>query len=152
MKDFVYLFPIFFVGMFVFVIFFLSKKGWSDLAGRYHFVGVFNGERFGVISAVINGVNYNNCLLLKYNEEGFYLRPIFVFRLFHEPVFIPWKEIINIRDKKILFVQLKELVIGDPAIAIMQIKSSTFAKMEQRTLLNTFLDRSANDDRLQIRN
>jgi len=131
MKDFGYLFPFFFVGMFVFVMFILSKKGWSDLANRYQFDGVFQGNRYGIISAAINGVNYNNCLMLKYNEQGFYLRPILVFRLFHKAVFIPWREIKDTRDKKVLFVQLKELVIGDPAIAIMQMRYSTFEKINQ---------------------
>jgi len=131
MKDFGYLFPVFFVGMFVFIMFILSKKGWSDLANRYQFDGVFQGNRYGIISAAINGVNYNNCLMLKYNELGFYLRPILVFRLFHKAVFIPWREIKDTRDKKVLFVQLKELVIGDPAIAIMQMRYSTFEKINQ---------------------
>ena len=132
MKDFGYLFPIFFVGMFVFIMFFLSKRGWSDLADRYQFDGVFEGNHFGIISAGINGVSYNNCLVLKYNEQGFYLRPLLVFRLFHKAIFIPWREIKDNRGKKILFVHLKELVIGDPAIAIMQMKYSTFAKINQQ--------------------
>lgn len=134
MKDFIYLFPVFFIGMFVFVIFFLSKKGWSDLAGQYQFEGNFEGDRVGIISAAINGVNYNNCLLLKYNHEGFYLRPVFIFRLFHKPILVPWKEIKNIRDKKLLFVQLKELVIGQPAVAIIQMRQSTFSKIAHMTI------------------
>jgi len=130
-----YLFPLFFVAMFVFLLFYLSKKGWWDLANQYKFEGLFQGERVGIISAGINGLNYNNCLVLKYNDEGFYLRPIFIFRLFHKPLLIPWKAIKNIRDKKILFVRLKELVIGEPAIAIMQMKNSTFSKIERMIIL-----------------
>ncbi len=134
MTDFIYLFPVFFIGMFVFVIFFLSKKGWSDLARQYQFEGSFEGDRVGIISAAINGVNYNNCLLLKYNHEGFYLRPVFIFRLFHKPILVPWKEIKDIRDKKLLFLQLKELVVGQPAVAIIQMRLSTFSKIEHMTI------------------
>jgi len=105
--------------------------GWSDLVDRYQYDGIFQGKRFGIISAAINGVNYNNCLVLKYNEHGFYLRPILVFRLFHRAIFIPWREIKVVRDKKVLFIQLKELVIGDPVIAIMRMKHSTFARIAQ---------------------
>ena len=137
MNDLPYLFPVFFIGMFVFVLFFLSRKGWSDLAKEYQFDNLFEGERVGIISAAVNGVNYNNCLLLKYNDEGFYLRPVFIFRLFHKPLFIPWKAIKDIRDKKILFVQLKELVIGEPTIAIMQMRKPTFSKIERMTISNT---------------
>ena len=142
MNGFGYIFPFFFIGMFVFVIYFLSRKGWSDLVNMYQFDGVFQGQRFGVISAGINGVNYNNCLVFKYNEQGFYLRPTLLFRLFHKAVFIPWGEIKDIRDKQILFIKLKELVIGDPAIAIMQMKYSTFEKIGQATYLKNFLDRN----------
>jgi hypothetical protein len=132
-----YLFPLFFISMFVFVLFILSKKGWSDLANEYQFEDFFEGERVGVISAAVNGVNYNNCLLLKYNGEGFYLRPVFIFRLFHKPLFIPWKAIKDIRDKKMLFVQQKELVIGDPTIAIMQMRKPTFSKIERMVIPNS---------------
>lgn len=142
MNNFGYIFLLFFIGIFVFVIYFLSRKGWSDLVNMYQFDGVFQGHRFGVISAGINGVNYNNCLILKYNEQGFYLRPTFIFRLFHKPVFIPWGEIKVIRDKQILFIKLKELIIGDPAVAIMQMKNSTFLKIEQVTYLKNFSNRN----------
>lgn len=137
MNDLPYLFPFFFIGIFVFVLFFLSKKGWSQLANEYRFDNSFEGERVGIISAAINGVNYNNCLLLKYNDEGFYLRPVFIFRLFHKPLFIPWKVIKDIRDKKILFVQLKELRIGEPTIAIMQMRKTAFSKIERMVTLKT---------------
>ena|SRR5438270_636050 len=125
-----YLFPFFFIGMFVFVLFILSKKGWTDLAREYQFEDLFEGERVGITSLVINGVNYNNCLLLKYNDQGFYLRPIFIFRLFHKPILIPWKDVKHVREKKIVFVKLKELVIGEPALAIIQMRISTFSKLE----------------------
>lgn len=137
MKELGYLFPIFFVGMFVLVLFVLSKRGWSDLVTRYRFDGDFNGDRFGIISATINGANYNNCLVLKYNEHGFYLRPILMFRLFHKGIFIPWQEIKDIRDKKFLFAQLKELVVGAPAVAIMQIRYATFESLERTTALKS---------------
>jgi hypothetical protein len=48
-----YLFPLFFISMFVFVLFILSKKGWSDLANEYQFEDFFEGERVGVISAAV---------------------------------------------------------------------------------------------------
>jgi hypothetical protein len=137
MQNLGYLFPIYFVSMFVFVLFFLSKKGWADLAKKYQFDGVFDGTRFGIISASINGVNYNSSLVLKYNEEGFYLRPILIFRLFHKAIFVPWQEIKDIRDKKMFLAQLKELVIGDPFVALMQVRQSTFEELEQKTFLNS---------------
>jgi hypothetical protein len=129
MEKLAYIFPFLFVGMFVLVAYMLSKRGWSDLVSKYRFPEDFSGERVGITSASINGVNYNNCLLLKYNEQGIYLKPIFVFRLFHAPVMIPWNEIKAVRDKKVLFVHFKELVIGDPAVALIQMKPITVEKL-----------------------
>ena len=129
MKEFSYLFPFLFAGMFVLVIYVLSRRGWSDLVSKYQYMDVFTGERVGIISASINGVNYSKCLLLQYNSHGIYLKPVFIFRLFHPPVVIPWKEIKAVRDKKMLFVTVKELVVGDPAVAIIQMKPATVEKL-----------------------
>ena len=130
MERLFYFFPLFFAGMWVLVTFIISKMGWADLATNYLFEGEFTGKRIGIISASINSANYRNALILKYNQEGIYLRPIIIFRLFHKPVFIPWKEIKEARDKKILFYTFKQLIIGDPFVAIIGIKKSIFAEME----------------------
>lgn len=124
MFPFPYLFPFLFVGMFVLVIYILSRKGWYDLAMEFQYPEPFEGQRIGINSATINGVNYNNILLLRFNEQGLYMKPVFVFRLFHKPVLIPWNEFKSVRNKKILFFQVTELAVGNPAIAIIQMKKS----------------------------
>jgi hypothetical protein len=130
MERLFYLFPLFFIGMWVLVTFIISKMGWADLATHYLYEGEFTGKRIGIISASINNANYRNALILKYNQEGIYLRPIILFRLFHKPVFIPWKEIKEARDKKVLFYTFKQLIIGDPFVAIIGIKKSIFSELE----------------------
>jgi len=91
---------------------------------------IFHGTRIGLISASVNGANYNNSLVLKYNYDGIYLKVILPFRLFHPPILIPWKEVKYARDKKIFFIKLKELVIGDPFIALITLKASVYNKMQ----------------------
>ncbi len=59
MPYFSFLFPIFFIGMAVGVMYILAKKAWWGLAENYPFDRDFEGHRFGIISASINGVNYN---------------------------------------------------------------------------------------------
>jgi hypothetical protein len=125
-----YFFPFFFIGMWILASYSISKKGWQDLAEKYALTGYFTGASVGLISAGINGFQYNNCLILKYNGQGMYLVPIFLFRLFHKPIFIPWNEIKDVRKKKLFFVQLDELIIGDPFVATIRIKESTFRKIE----------------------
>ena len=125
-----YFFPFFFIGMWILISYTLSKKGWQDLAEKYEAPGNFTGASAGWISAGINGVDYKNCLILKYNGQGMHLVPIFLFRLFHKPIFIPWNEIKDVRKKKVFFIELNELIIGDPFVATIKIKGSTFRKIE----------------------
>ncbi|HEY2350266.1 MAG TPA: hypothetical protein VGH64_14715, partial [Puia sp.] len=103
MAYFGFYFPFLFVGMWVLIIFIISRIGWAALAANYSTSAPFKGHSVGFTSASINGANYNNSLILKYNEVGIYLRPIIFFRLFHKPILIPWKEIKEVRDKKYLF-------------------------------------------------
>lgn len=112
------------------LIFALSRQGWVTLAKRYRHAGGFDGQRVGVISAAVNSGNYKNSLLLKYNTDGFYLRPVFIFRIFHAPVFIPWTEVAAINDRSVMRGNTKELVIGRPEIARITILESTFRQIE----------------------
>jgi hypothetical protein len=137
MRNFIYFFPFLFIGMVILVTFIISKMGWADLAARFQSDATFSGTRVGIISASVNGAKYKNSLILKYNEEGIYLRPVFLFRLFHKPVFIPWKEIKEVRDKKILFYSFKELIVGNPFVAIIGIKKADFNKIEKNLPPNT---------------
>jgi hypothetical protein len=130
MNYFIYLFHFAFIGIWVIVTFMISKMGWRALATNYRFVGTFTGQKIGLISASINGANYKNSLILKYNEQGVYLKPIFLFRLFHTPILIPWKEIKTVQDKKKLFVNFKELTIGKPFIALIALNETVFEKIK----------------------
>jgi len=136
MTYFVYFFPILFVGMWFLVLYIISKMGWADLEAKYQTRDPFIGNRIGIISVSINGMNYNNSIILKYNEEGIYLNPVFIIRIFHKPILIPWKEIIEVRDKKILFLDLKELIIGNPFVAKLMMRKSTFTKIETPFILH----------------
>lgn len=112
------------------LIFALSRMGWALVARCYKHSGTFTGARVGIISAAVNTGNYKNSLLLKYNSEGFYLRPVFIFRLFHPPLFIPWTEIAAINDKSVMRGNTTELVVGHPELARITILESTFKQIE----------------------
>ncbi len=137
MTNLSYFFPILFVGMWILVTFIISKFGWADLAAKYKVEDTFIGSRIGIISASINSANYRNAIILKYNEEGIYLKTIFLFRLFHDPILIPWKEIKEVRGKKFLFFNPKQLIVGSPFVATITISSSTFSKFETDYLLHS---------------
>jgi hypothetical protein len=52
------------------------------------------------------------------------------FRLFHPPLFIPWKDAKEVRDRKTFLFDFKDMVIGDPFIATIGIQRSLFDKIE----------------------
>jgi hypothetical protein len=134
MSNMGYYFPFLFVGMWILVTFIISRVGWSDLAANYETINPFIGQRVGIISASINSANYNNSLIMKYNEVGIYLKPIIIFRLFHKPILIPWKEIKEVRYKKILLFSYEELIVGSPFVAMIRLKKSTFSIIENNLL------------------
>ncbi|MDJ1506675.1 hypothetical protein [Xanthocytophaga agilis] len=123
-------FPVFFVSIFVGVIFLISQFGWARLASSYRNDSPFEGKHIGIITARINRVNYKNCLSLKCNEEGLYMRPILFFRLFHPPVLIPWKDIVDVKEKKILFFTTKKLTVGEPSVSSIEISRFTYSQLE----------------------
>ena len=130
MGNFGYFPPLLFAGSWILISFIISRAGWADLVTHYQTNTAFIGRRVGIISASINSANYKNSLILKFNEDGIYLRPIILFRLFHKPILIPWKEIKEIQDKKFLFFSYKKLIVGQPFVATIVLKKSTFSKIE----------------------
>lgn len=119
----------FFICFFTFIIFFISKAGWSDLAAKYQSETPFRGRRIGTISAGINLARYNNALVLFVSDKGMYIKSVLLFRPFHPAILIPWKEVMEVKEKKILFTNYFELFIGNPKVATISLKRSTFKKM-----------------------
>lgn len=136
MNQLVPFFPILFIGMWVLITFLLSRMGWTRLVAHYQYSDNFIGTRVGIISATINKkCNYKNCLILKYNEHGIYLKLLLIFSLFHKPVLIPWQEITEVQFKKILFSKYVDLVIGDPTVGVISISESVFNKIKDNISL-----------------
>jgi hypothetical protein len=87
-------FPFFFAGVWILVMSLLSMaSGWRRLAESYQHAGEFRGELHRGQSARLRGVNFNRVLEIGVGEEGLYLVPMVLFRLFHKPLLIPWGEI-----------------------------------------------------------
>lgn len=132
-------FPLLFVGSWILISFITSKMGWSRLASKYKFPQHFIGTRVGIISMSINFIDYRNALILEYNDEGLYIKPILLFRLFQPPILIPWEEIKEVRDKRILFSNMKQLIIGYPIVAKLKFYNSTFIKFKDEFTFRTKL-------------
>lgn len=128
MEQLWYLFPFLFIGFWVLLSFLLSKMGWQKLVDQYGVETNVGGEKFGTVSMSIGTSTYTNAILLRYDHHGIYLRPIWLVRLFHKPVFIPWKEI-TVTETQAFFFKSKRVAIGNPEIAFITGPTKLFANM-----------------------
>jgi hypothetical protein len=107
----VWLIPFFFVGLWLLVTLIISRvSGWTRLAESYRFDQPFTGTMFRWQSVSLGRTGYNNSLQLGVNDQGLYMAPMALFRMFHPPLFLPWSEVSvqRIRLLKILeFVEMR---------------------------------------------
>lgn len=88
------LFVLFFVGLWMLISVVISHVGgWQELAGIYSSADPFQGRRWPVQSGQMRWAGYNNALTVGANARGLHLSVLFLFRLGHPPLFIPWEEI-----------------------------------------------------------
>lgn len=125
-----FLFPFIGVCFFAFVIFVLSRIGWYRFTKSYATVVKPEGESLSFISARVNFINYNSTLGLVYNEEGLYLHPELMFKLFHKPLFIPWTDIRYKGVQSLFIAKYVKLGIGSPEIGTIQIQMRAFEKFK----------------------
>ncbi len=125
-----YFIPFFFVGFFCFVLLNLSRLGWHKFTHVYGTDKEISGEEISFSSGRIGLMNYNSVLKIKYNEDGLYLRPELIFRVFHKPLFIPWEEIYFLENYGILIISYAKVRIGKPGIGTISIKSNAYKKFE----------------------
>lgn len=100
-----YGFAIFFVTLWCLVCFMISLMGgWFSLSRRFR----MQAEPYGEIRSagplfyrvkMRFRVNYGNVIRLKAAEDALYLSILFLFRIGHPPLCIPWKEIQFSRTK-----------------------------------------------------
>ena len=84
-------FPIYFISLWLFVTFILSRMGWIHLYREFSSKTPTNGKWLGWRSMRINWIHYRNCIIVYIDETGLYMKPMILFRLFHAPVLIPWE-------------------------------------------------------------
>ena len=99
-----YLFPIFFIFMWLFVSFLLSMfGGWRRLNENYPDGDNFQGEKWYFQSIKMGSVNYSNCVNIGANNIDFCLSVLPIFRFAHAPIKIPFAEIRGKEHKGLIF-------------------------------------------------
>ncbi|HEX2628276.1 MAG TPA: hypothetical protein VHM26_04675 [Chitinophagaceae bacterium] len=121
--------PLLFLGFWMVASYMMRSEGWHDLMQRYGYKKIFTGERAGLVSIVVNESRYKKSFTLSYNQEGFYLKPVFLL-LFHKPVFIPWREAKAIFDKNVGVMRCTVLSVGNPQVATIALHKSVYEAMK----------------------
>lgn len=128
MEQLWYLFPLLFIGFWVLLVFTMSKIGWQKLIDRYGIEPNMAGEKFGAVSMTVGNATYSNAVILRYDHHGIYLKPTLFIRMFHKPVFIPWKDI-TVTETQSFFITSRRIAIGNPEIAFITGPSKLFSHM-----------------------
>lgn len=114
-----FLFPVFFIGMWVFVLLLVAMLGgWSRLAEYYRTQTRFEGQTWRFRSGRFGWAGYNGCLTLGANHEGLYLAVFPLFRVGHPPLFIPWYDITTTEKKGFLSAYLEFKFTKAPSVRL----------------------------------
>ena len=88
------IFPIFFVGLWLFICLILSKlSGWRSLAEAYPQTITPEGQSVRCRFAQIGISSYKNALRLTAGHSHLHIVPLIIFRFGHLPLSIPWADI-----------------------------------------------------------
>lgn len=88
-------------------------SGWRKLAERFRLRSSFTGVSWGLQSAYMRWAShYGNCLNVGADSAGLKLSVVFLFRVGHPPLFIPWSEISVVRRSSFLFFRRVRLELG----------------------------------------
>lgn len=121
------LFLFFFVGLWLTVLFLLTKlSGWDKLAEVYGDRQPFQGKVFHFCSAYIGSVHYKSVINIGVSEAGLYLNPLMIFRLSYPPVLIPWNQINGFEEKSFWLMKYYIFNVGYPKITTIKIPSKIF--------------------------
>lgn len=126
-----YVFPFFFVGMWLLVTTLLGvMSGWFSLQAWYTDE---SGEEplltLGWQSGVMGvRVNLNNVLTLSAKPSGLSIRMWRIFGPFLKPLLIPWNEI-SAEPSRSIFTQMVKLGLGKPPNGTLKISAATWSKL-----------------------
>ena len=131
-QNFPVIFPFFFVGMWIVAGYWVALTGgWRLLAKRFRLQGTFTGQRWTMQSARMRWfTQYNNALTIGADHTGLFMAPLFLFRAWHPPLFVPWSEITSLGETQIFFFKYADLRLGRVEEVPLRIRASLAAKIQ----------------------
>lgn len=117
------LFPLFFAGMWVGILLMISAVGgWGRLASHYRRTESITGTTWRFKSMGMRlwmPANYGGCLFVIANDEGIGFSVLFLFRIGHPPLFIPWSDIEVIEERFFyVFKRVRLTFSEEPSVAM----------------------------------
>lgn len=110
-------FTTFFLVLWMSISLLMSRvSGWAKLAKHYAASSDEQGKTYYMCSGYIGSVRYKSCLTLCACKNGLRLSMLFLFRMGHPPLFIPWDQFHNVSEKRMLFARLLNASIGRPTL------------------------------------
>ncbi len=97
------LFFVYFVPLWLFVGFVLSRRGWHSLAQRYPAERERPERRIDFVSGKIGPTDYNRAVGLGLDDQGIHFSVVFLFRFGHRPFFVPWTDMHATIEPRLLF-------------------------------------------------
>lgn len=83
-------------------------SGWASLARVYRAWAPFTGRTWRGQSGYLRWSSYKSCLNVGCDERGLSLSVVFLFRVGHPPLFIPWEDV-SLKETRFLFFDYAEL-------------------------------------------
>ncbi len=108
-------FPVFFVAMWLLAMRVMAWLGWSKLQTAFQWDREVPAaaRHFSWASMVIGrfpgGASYRNAMNVWIDQRGIYLRPIFLFKLFHPTLHFGWDAIASVEVRKILLLETGQI-------------------------------------------
>ena len=109
------LFPLFFVAVWAFVGFLISRMGWHGFARKYATKIRPPGDSFNCPTAHFGSIfaSYRNVMRVVFSEPGIYFYPMFLFRAFHRPFLVPWDKVVGLTKVSGFLGERGELEVRD---------------------------------------
>jgi hypothetical protein len=112
--NFAIIFSLYFVALWTLVSYWIALAGgWRLLAKRFRLQGTYVGQKWSMQSASMRWlINYNSALTVGADNAGLFIAPLFLFRAWHPPLFIPWTEVTVVGKTRLFFLRVVELRLG----------------------------------------
>ena len=110
-------FPGGFVAIWLGASFVVARFGWHRFSAKYRAAARPAGPAFMCPRVTFGAlVTYSRVVRIVFAEDGVYVFPLRLFRVFHPPILVPWGKVVGVEERRGLFgASSQELLVRDEA-------------------------------------